>query len=295
MDEFSLIDDVVSIIGARAEGRWVSIGPGDDSAVIDVSANHQMVSSVDTLVSDVHFPADMPGEMVGYRALMVSLSDIAAMAATPRYVLVAMTLPEVDEDWVAACARGMTQAAEKCDVYICGGNFARGDLSITVSAHGEVPAGTAVTRAGARPGDGIFVSGELGGAAACVREGQFDLTGSLSKTQVRYARPVARVDLCDVVRESAHAAIDISDGLLQDLAHVCRASSVQALVNSSLLPVCPGAQLTDALTGGDDYELLCAAPVSLPGFVRIGQFCDGSGVLVDDEPAASEGYQHFRA
>ena len=83
MDEFALINDVVRIIGARAEGRWVSIGPGDDGAVIDVSENHQMVSSVDTLVSDVHFPADMPGEMVGYRALMVSISDIAAMAATP--------------------------------------------------------------------------------------------------------------------------------------------------------------------------------------------------------------------
>lgn len=295
MDEFSLINDVVSIVGARAEGRWVSIGPGDDSAVIDVSANHQIVSSVDTLVSGVHFPVDMPAAMVGYRALMVSLSDIAAMAAMPRYVLVAMTLPEVDGDWVAACARGMTEAAEKCDVYVCGGNFARGDLSITVSAHGEVPAGTAVTRAGARPGDGIFVSGELGGAAACVRQHQFDFTGSLSKTQLRYARPAARVDLRDGVRDSAHAAIDISDGLLQDLVHVCRASSVQARVNSSLLPICPGAQLTDALTGGDDYELLCAAPVPLPGFVRIGEFCDGSDVLVDDEPAAIEGYQHFHA
>ena len=83
--------------------------------------------------------------------------------------------------------------------------------------------------------------------------------------------------------------------MLQDLAHVCQASSVQARVNSSLLPVCPGAQLTDALTGGDDYELLCAAPLSLPGFVRIGDFCDGAGVLVDDEPAAREGYQHFHA
>ena len=295
MDEFSLIDDVVSIIGARAEGRWVSIGPGDDSAVIDVSANHQIVSSVDTLVKDVHFPAEMPGEMVGYRALMVSLSDIAAMAATPRYVLVAITLPEVDKGWLEACARGMTQAAKACDIYLCGGNFAHGELSITVSAHGEVPAGTAVTRARARPGDGIFVSGELGGAAACVRQRQFDFSGSLSQTQLRYARPAARVDLRDVVRESAHAAIDISDGLLQDLRHVCRASSVQARLNSSLLPVCPGAQLTDALTGGDDYELLCAAPVPLSGFVRIGEFCEGSGVLVDDEPAVIGGYQHFHA
>ena len=249
MDEFSLIDEVVGALGAQAQGRWVSVGPGDDAAVVDVSAGHQVVSSIDTLVEGVHFPPNMPASLVGYRSLMVSLSDLAAMAATPRYVLVAMTLPSVDPAWVKQCAMGMARAAQVCDVYLCGGNFTRGALSITVSVHGEVPHGESVLRSGACAGDGIFVSGALGGAAACVRNGQWPDSLELSTLQQRYATPQARVDLCAQLRERASAAIDVSDGLLQDLRHLCRASALGAKVDSSLVPVFEGALLDDALYG----------------------------------------------
>ena len=125
MDEFALIDTVLESLGDRAHGKWIATGPGDDSAVIDVTAGHQLVASIDTLIADVHFPASAPAQLVGYRAMMVALSDLAAMAATPRYVLVALNLEEPSADWCAALARGMRRAAEEADVYVCGGNFAR--------------------------------------------------------------------------------------------------------------------------------------------------------------------------
>ena len=166
MDEFRLIDTVLGVLGDRAAGEWIAVGPGDDAAVIKSTPGCDQVASIDSLVAGVHFPELAPADLIGYRAMMVSLSDIAAMAATPRYVLIALVLPDGDPSWVQSCARGIAQAAEECDVYVCGGNFSAGPLSITVSVHGEVPAGNALLRSGARPGQGVYVSGALGGAAA---------------------------------------------------------------------------------------------------------------------------------
>ncbi|NOX49302.1 MAG: thiamine-phosphate kinase, partial [Gammaproteobacteria bacterium] len=139
MDEFSLIDCIVSELGSQAKGPWIALGPGDDAAVIAQSPGCQTVASIDTLIAERHFPTAAPAELVGYRALMVSLSDLAAMAAVPRYALVALTLPRADKDWVVGMARGMADAARLTGTYICGGNLSRGPLSITVSVHGEVP------------------------------------------------------------------------------------------------------------------------------------------------------------
>ena len=295
MDEFSLIREVVAQLGDRARGPWVDLGPGDDSAVIQQTPNHQAVASIDALVGGVHFPMHAKPEHIGYRAFMVALSDLAAMAATPRYALVALNLPEPDENWVRALAQGMAMAARECDTYICGGNFAKGPLAITVSVHGEVPQGQAVTRSGAQPGDGVYVSGELGGAAACVREQTFDDSGVLSECQLRYFKPRARVDLAPVLRGDAHAAIDISDGLLADLNHLCEASAVQANLVSAHIPVCAGATLQDALGGGDDYEILATGVASLPGMTRIGEISAGAGLRVDGKPVSATGFDHFGA
>lgn len=295
MDEFALIREVVKNLGDRAQGRWVELGPGDDAAVIAQSPGHQSVASIDTLVADVHFPASAPAEHIGYRAMMVALSDLAAMAATPRYVLVALTLPAADAGWVGELATGMAAAATACDTYLCGGNFARGPLSISVSVHGEVPHGMAVTRTGAQLDDKIFVSGPLGGAAACVRLAEFNFASELNARQQKYLRPMARFDLIDTLRAKAHSAIDVSDGLLADLQHLCKASQVQANLCSVDLPVCSGATMEDALCGGDDYEILCTANQALPGMHCIGQIQAGGGVLVDGEQAQFEGYNHFGA
>ena len=295
MDEFALINAIVKALGDRAVGDWVRVGPGDDAAVIAASEHHDIVSSIDTLVEGVHFPAQAPADLIGYRALMVSLSDLAAMAAVPRYVLVGITIPAIDDGWAVALATGMRRAAQRCDVYVCGGNIAQGPLTITVSVHGEVRSGKALLRNAARIGDGIFVSGPLGGAAACVRTESFELESDvLEPMQQAYYRPTARFDLGEDIRAHANSGIDVSDGLLQDLGHVLSASGVGARLVSTSIPICPGALLEDALHGGDDYELLCTAR-QLPSFVRIGEIVAGSGIRLDDEEIDPRGFNHFIA
>lgn len=296
MDEFALIREVVNKLGDRAQGRWIELGPGDDAAIINQTPDTQVVASIDTLVADIHFPAAAPPELVGYRALMVSLSDLAAMAATPRYVLVALTLPSADATWVSKLAQGMAEAADVCDTYICGGNFSKGELSITVSVHGEVPVDTGIRRDGAKPGDTIYVSGALGGAAACVRQQNYSVRDdALDTLQSRYFKPRARTDMAGQLRQYAHAAIDISDGLLADMSHLCDASSVQADIQSSLIPVHSRATLQDALSGGDDYEILWTSPVQVPDMTAIGHISIGSGVRLDGQLIEAQGFNHFGA
>jgi len=304
VDEFALIDEIVAGLGDRAEGRWIALGPGDDAAVIDQRPGQQTVASIDTLLADVHFPANAPAQLIGFRSLMVALSDLAAMAAEPRYVLVALTLPQVDVDWVRGLTQGMAQAALACDTYLCGGNLSRGPLSISISVHGEVPAGGAIVRSGARVGDSLYVSGPLGGAAACVRTGDFSPAAGLADLpphQAAYYRPSARFDCIDVLRQHASAAIDISDGLMQDLAHIAKSSGVAVNLNTAAIPRPAGATLPDALVGGDDYQIAATAATPMAGFVHIGEVVDwqesAPRVNLDDANLTSElasgGYKHF--
>ena len=295
MDEFALIDAVLNQLGGRAQGAWVEVGPGDDAAVMRQTPGCEAVASIDTLVGGVHFPLAAPAVDIGYRAMMVALSDLAAMGAYPRYVLVALTLPESDAHWVSDLARGIAAAATECDAYVSGGNFARGPLSITVSVHGEVPAGEAVTRDGAQIGDKILISGDVGGAAACVRLQEWKFALPLSPSQQRYLRPQARFDLCETLRQGAHAAIDVSDGLVADLAHICRSSGAGARLEQSAIPLSPGAMLNDALYGGDDYQLLCTSPTDLAGFTCIGEIIANTGVWMDGVQLEPRGYNHFEA
>jgi thiamine-monophosphate kinase len=298
VDEFELIDAIVEALGPAAGGAWIRTGPGDDAAVIELSPGCDAVASIDTLIPDVHFPAGAPAELIGYRALMVALSDLAAMAADPRYVLVSLTLPEVKPAWVHDLTCGMSAAALRCGVSVCGGNITRGPLNIAVSVHGQVPAGAATLRSGAAVGEGVYVSGPLGGAAAAVRLAQLMPCDAehLSALQSAYYRPLARFDCAGAMRDQATAALDISDGLIADLTHLARASNVSVDVNASLVPVHAGAELRDALFGGDDYEIVCTSAHDLRGFTRIGQVhsCTGSAaVSVDGEGPEGSGYRHF--
>ena len=310
MGEFSLIADIVQSLGDRAAGRWVRLGPGDDAAVIHQTAGWDAVASIDTLVEGTHFPANTPPNLLGYRAMMVALSDLAAMAATPRYVLVALTLPDAQHEWVQQLATGMAEAAALCDVYVCGGNLTRGPLSISLSVHGECPQGAAVTRDGACEGEGIYVSAALGGAAACVRNENFLVSSSLALPlkseltldQQAYYYPQARFDVVEQLATYASAAIDISDGLLQDLGHIAKASEVGLSVSSKLVPLHRHANLDDALGGGDDYQIACTSAVDIDGFIRIGDVVGLAGarhgsVLLDKQlvqnPNQQKGYDHF--
>ena len=295
-DEFHVIDQIVAALGEQSHAPWVSLGPGDDAAVGQLSAGCEWVASVDTLVEGVHFPEHAPGELVGYRSLMVSLSDLAAMGASPVYVLVALTLPDFSDTWVIDLARGMARAGAEVGVPVVGGNLARGPLTIAVSVHGEVPAAGAVTRSGAQAGDGVYVTGALGSAAACVRLEAFTVDGALSPLQKAYYQPRARLDLSEGLRNCASAAVDISDGLLADAAHLAQASGVDLDICREDVPLGPQAAIADALGGGDDYEVLFTSAQAPQFGYRIGTVLAGSGLVrLDGTPANVRGYNHGNA
>ena len=299
VDEFALIDIIVEAMGDRAQGEWVRLGPGDDAAVIATTPGFDQVASIDVLVPDVHFPAQAPAFLIGYRALMISLSDLAAMGATPRYCIVALTLTEADVgdgSWLAELSRGLAQAARDSGTYICGGNMTRGPLNIAVSAHGEVARGCEVRRSGGRPGDKIYVSGPLGGAGACLRQDMLlpVQVDAMSELQKAYYKPQARFDWQQDL-SSASCGIDISDGLLQDLGHLTKASGCGAKLIEENIPLTAGASLADALNASDDYQLLFAsAQVHLEAF-HIGELCAESGIWLNDKPIDIKGYKHFNA
>jgi thiamine-monophosphate kinase len=300
VNEFDLIAEILTELAETTAGSAVRVGPGDDAAVTSVPGDAELVSSIDALVADVHFPASAGASLVGYRALMVNLTDLAAMGARPGLVLVALTLPELDAQWARGLASGMADAARAAEVPIVGGNIARGPLTITVSVHGWAPAGTSLVRAGAKSGDQIYLTGSVGGAAAALARG--DLGGcvdeaGLDELQRRYFLPQARLAAGIALRGVASSAIDVSDGLLQDLDHICHDSGVAAQLHSEQIPVMVGAQPEHALTGGDDYEL-CFTSSQTPGnlgvaVTRIGAIVDGSGITVDGRPVSAGGYQHF--
>jgi len=313
MDEFALIDAIVAALGGAAAGDGIVLGPGDDGAIATVPADCELVSSIDTFVVGVHFPAGAPGEHVGHRVLGASVSDLAAMGATPLHALVAVTLERDRERWVLDLARGLASAARACGIAIVGGNLARGPLDITVSVHGIAPRGSALRRSGARVGDRIFVSGNIGAAGAALAElgSAPPPIATLAKARpgdacydlARYYLPQPQIRLGIALRGIASAAIDVSDGLVADLGHVCRASRVGARIDLERVPLAPGAVLEQAVAAGDDYELLFTAPHGaerlLAGFdvTEIGEVVAGSSValLRGGRPTdiAAAGFRHF--
>lgn len=298
MNEFELIDEIIKTLGDVTRGDAVVIGPGDDSAALRVPPGQLLISSIDTLIEGVHFPQGAPGELVGYRCLMVGLSDLAAMGAQPAMVLVALTLASADVEWVTSLARGLRDAAQTTGVRIVGGNITKGATAINVSVHGFAPEDSLLRRSGASPGDGIYVTGELGGAAAALARGDLlELADDLDALASRYYRPQARLETGVELRGIASSAIDVSDGLLQDLHHLAASSAFAMFIESDLLPISPGASLKDALLGGDDYELCFTAAAELPTLsvpvARIGAVERGEGVWLDGERVSPTGYQHF--
>lgn len=241
----------------------VALGIGDDAALLRVPVGQSLAVSIDTLVEGVHFLADMPARDVGYRALAVNLSDLAAMGARPAWATLAITLPRADETWLAEFSAGFFELAKLWNVQLVGGNTTRGPLAISVQVHGFVPESQALRRSGACVGDLIYVTGTLGDAALGLRSATEKLAASTVQTQYvqqRYARPTPRIDEGIALHGLAHACIDISDGLLADLGHMCAASGVGAQINVEQLPLSDAfraarADWQLALSGGDDYEL----------------------------------------
>lgn len=248
------------------------LGVGDDCALLQPDAGMQLAVSTDTLVADVHFFADADPQKLGWKSLAVNLSDLAAMGAIPRWTTLALTLPEIDDDWLAAFVSGLYRCADQFGVSLVGGDTTRGALSITLTIIGEVPPNQALRRDGARPGDDVWVSGTLGDAAFALAalQGRAKLTDAdLEVLAARLHAPTPRVELGLALRGLASSAVDVSDGLLADLGHVLARSGCGVIVEYAQLPLSDivhdyiAHPEFDAcvLSGGDDYELCFTAPV----------------------------------
>ena len=262
MNEFDIIEKY--FLGAMMPD-YVSIGPGDDCAVLSIPDGHELCVSTDTLLAGVHFPEDAAPEVAARRAIGANLSDLAAMGAAPHGMTVALTIPSVDALWLEAFAAENIRLASAHQCPIVGGNLARGQLSITITVFGVLPGASALTRSGARSGDFVYVSGALGAAAGAVAQ-----LGAPQPDPVllgRYESPEPRLMLGQKLRGVATGAIDISDGLLADLSHILKASQLGAELNlddvpvaEALLAVFPVEEARQfALSGGDDYELCFTA------------------------------------
>lgn len=309
MNEFDIVDEYFSDIGSAS---GVELGIGDDAAVLAVPEDVALVVSADMLVESVHFPHDMAAVDIGWRALASNLSDTAAMGARPRWFTLTISMPELDPSWLSDFSSGLRACAERYSVGLVGGDITRGPLTLSITVL-AVQSSDALTRSGARAGDGVFVSGTLGGAAAALANHP-----TVPNTWIdRFARPQPRIELGEALIGVASAAIDVSDGLLADLGHICRASNCGARVLLEDVPVADG--LKDcfperwadwALTGGDDYELCFTVPsVRIPkiealaqrvglSLSRIGTIEAAEGVRLDPgaadwRPTAQVGYRHF--
>ncbi len=311
--EFELIRTYFSACGAVRTD--VTLGVGDDAALLRPPPGSELVLTQDTLVEGVHFLPDTDPEGLGHKALAVNLSDLAAMGAEPAWITLALTLPQGDAAWLDGFARGFCGLARRVGARLVGGDTCGGPLNISVAAHGLVPRGLAMRRNGARSGDDVFVTGTLGDAGLGLRH----LRDGLALADAAHARrrlewPEPRLSAGLALRGLASAVIDISDGLAADLGHVLEMSHVGAVLELRRLPCSAGMRdylfrtgdWSMPLTAGDDYELCFTLPPGesgrLSGFpcpvTRIGRIEQAPGLRIQDPDGssyrpASGGYVHF--
>ncbi|WP_068829066.1 thiamine-phosphate kinase [Pseudomonas sp. BMS12] len=316
MGEFELIRRYFAAAPCAQAAEGVALGIGDDCALLQPAPGMQLAVSTDTLVAGVHFPDPCDASLLGQRALAVSVSDLAAMGATPLGFTLAITLPQADPAWLEGFARGLAHMAQACGIALVGGDTTRGPLSLTLTVFGQVPAGQALTRSGAKPGDLLCVGAALGDGAGALPLvlGEVRAEGVAADYLLqRYWAPQPQLALGQWLRCQATAALDISDGLLADCGHIAAASGVALQIERDRLPLTPALcsmtgerALECALAGGDDYVLAFTLPpehlpalqAQWPDAVAIGRVLAGQGVqLLDDQGRVVEppraGYQHF--
>lgn len=318
--EFELIQRFFT---RQNEGRSdIVVGVGDDAAVLAPAVDQHLVIAIDTLVQGVHFPDTTAAYDIGWKALAVNLSDLAAMGADPAWFTLALTLPASDETWLTEFSRGLFDLAQQYNLPLVGGDTTRGPLTVTVQIAGTVPPGQALLRSGARPGDHIYVTGTLGDATLALHL----LAGKFSATPVEYPalfeqlnRPLPRLAEGCALRGIASCAIDISDGLLADLEHILEASACGAEIYQADLPFSSIARhwleqdpdlWRSLISGGDDYQLcFCVPPAQLDRlyamaqqqdfqFTQIGRVVAESGLRCLDAEGKpvnlpTRGYRHF--
>lgn len=323
MSEFDLINHFFKTTTIKRED--VLLGIGDDCAILSPPPGKQLAVSTDTLISGVHFPESTCAEDIGYKSLAVNLSDLAAMGAAPAWVSLAISLPQADDVWLKAFMRGFNSLAEKYNVSLIGGDTTQGQLSISINITGFIDADKSLKRSCANIGDSIFVTGNIGDATIGLKAvfNKLDAADTFSEKNKNFCinrlnRPTPRVKAGQLLSEFSVAAIDISDGLLADLNHICEASDVGALLNLQQIPLSESVQnyyndkpnWQSVLTGGDDYELCFTCPdnqyAEMLALMEshkinincIGKIIEGSGIqclhnnqLISLNPS---GYNHFK-
>lgn len=316
LGEFELIERYLSRLGARRDD--VLLGVGDDAALLRPPPGLELALAADTIVEGVHFPPGLSPEAIGHRVLAVNLSDLAAMGAEPAWALLTLTLQRADGDWLRGFSGGLHELARHHGLAVVGGDTTSGPLSATIAIAGFVPAGQALRRRGAQPGDELWVSGTPGDAAAGLAAitGKLDAPADvLEPLARRFTWPEPRIALGQVLRGVASACIDISDGLAGDLTKLCEAGGVAAVLDSSWLPrsaamrgaTDPVSAQRFVLAGGDDYELLFTLPAGTDAdalqraggvaLTRIGSISAGFGISLDGAPLDRDlvpGFDHFR-
>lgn len=319
MSEFDLINHYFKAIDSRRQD--VTLGIGDDCAILQVPDGYELAVSTDTLVAGVHFPLTTSAADIGYKALVVNLSDLAAMGAEPAWLMLSISLPEEDADWLSGFIKGLRQPMDQYHLQLVGGDTTRGSLSITVQVFGFLPKGKALRREAARPGDLIYVSGTIGDAGLGLKKILNEIKSDhiLHYCVERLNRPTPRIALGKALLPLSHCAIDISDGLLADLGHIVEESACAAIIHIDQLPLSnelknyyqDNIDWQQILTSGDDYELCftvspehCEAISQLTvqqglPLTCIGEISKGQGVrcIAPDGQelfVTQAGYNHFK-
>jgi len=309
MNEFDLIRDYFTW---PIKDPSVTLGVGDDAALLSLEQGYQLVTTTDTLVEGVHFSASTSAKDIAHKSLAVNLSDIAAMGAKAKYYTLAIALPKIDKSWLQEFSDSLRQLSGHYQVSLIGGDTTRGALNITITMFGMVENSKALTRSGARPGDGVYVSGTIGDAGFCF----WKLSNGLIPSNQELKRlncPTPRVELGLALKNQASACIDISDGLEQDLSHILKTSSVGAVIEVEKIPISEAllSHIKDTndwsipLCGGDDYELCFTVPEDKEeglkklsescnvNITRIGVVTKSLGLQIEGYDGPRKSYQHF--
>jgi len=309
MNEFDLIHEYFTW---SIKDPNVVLGVGDDAAIFSLEQGYQLVTTTDTLIEGVHFSESTSAKDIAHKSLAVNLSDIAAMGAKAKYFTLAITLPKIDKSWLREFSDSLRQLSGHYEVSLIGGDITRGSLNITIAMIGIVENSKALTRSGARPGDGVYVSGTIGDAGFCF----WKLSNGLVPSNQEFKRlncPIPRIELGLVLKNLASACIDVSDGLEQDLSHILTASSVGAVVEVEKIPISEAllGHINDTndwsipICGGDDYELCFTIPEGNEetlkkisescnvDITRIGVVSESLGLKIEGFDGPSKSYQHF--
>jgi len=309
MNEFDLIRDYFTW---PIDDSSVVIGVGDDASLLSLERGYQLVTTTDTLIEGVHFNTNTPAKDIAHKSLAVNLSDIAAMGAKPKYFTLAISLPKLDQSWLKEFSNSLRQLSERYDVSLIGGDTNRGPLNINITMFGIVKNSKVLTRSGAQPGDGVYISGTIGDAGFCF----WKLSNSLMPSNQELKKlncPIPRVELGLKLQSLASACIDVSDGLEQDLSQILKASSVGAVIDVEKIPISEALHVhikdtndwSIPLCGGDDYELCFTIPEGNEdalkkisescnvNITKIGVALKSLGLNIEGFDGPRRSYQHF--